>query len=379
MRICRLLLILPGLLGGWSEMKAEALRQNIVVTNRGAGSISVIDAATHAVIDYPLPPAISTPEPMYPMFVPSSRQLYVGDRGNNQVVVFDAIDYSVVDTIAVGAGVWHMWAEPSLGQLWVNNDIDKSISIISTSTDEVITTISTPTDLNALGGKPHDVILDPNAPFAYVTMVGVMGANDFVVKYSTETFQEVDRAPVGKDPHVSLSAVNNLLYVPTQNAHEVRILDRSTLDFITSIPVPNAHGAGMLPDGSRFYTTNIAGGGSNGLLTIDTATNTVLDTDSTALSTPHNIAVSPDGSKLFLTHSGPTSAAVSIFDLAGSGSRENPVFRESVTVGANPFGIVAFTVAPEPSTLALFALSLAMAGFSSIRGRRRLSGVSRAL
>jgi DNA-binding beta-propeller fold protein YncE len=273
--------------------------------------------------------------------------------------------------------VFHRWAEPSLGQLWVNNDVDKSISIIDTSTSSVITTISTPVDLNALGGKPHDVILDRTAPYAYVTMIGVGGENDYVVKYSTETFLEVDRAAVGKDPHLSLSAANNLLYVPTQSANEVRVLDRGTLDLVTSIPVANAHGAGMLPDGSRFYTSNIAGGGNNGLLTIDTATNTVIDTDSTALNTPHNIAISPDGLKLFLTHSGPTSAAVSIFDLAGGGSRDNPVFHESVTVATNPFGIVAFTVAPEPNTLALVALSLAMAALSSMRVNRRYSPIER--
>jgi YVTN family beta-propeller protein len=249
-----------------------------------------------------------------------------------------------------------MWADPARGQLWVNNDVDKSISVINTSTNTVTTTIATPADLNVLGGKPHDVILDPTHPFAYVTMIGVAGENDYVVKYSTETFAEVDRAAVGKDPHVSLTAANNLLYVPTQNANEVRVLDRSTLDFVTSIPVSNAHGAGMSPDGSRFYTTNIAGGGSNGLLTINTATSTILDTDSTAFNTPHNIVIAPDGLQLFLTHSGSTNSAVSIFYLAGAGSPDNPAFNNSVTVGANPWGILAITVLPEPDALALLSL-----------------------
>jgi DNA-binding beta-propeller fold protein YncE len=371
MKINWLIVLLASLLVYSPQAEASTLRQDIVVANRGAGSISVINAATHAVTSYPLPPSVNGPEPMYPVYVPSSRQLYVGDRGNNQVVVFNAMDYSMVDTIPVGAGVWHMWAEPSRGQLWVNNDIDKTISIISTSTDEVITTISTPIDLNDLGGKPHDVILDPTAPFAYVTMVTVSGANDYVVKYSTETFQEVDRAAVGKDPHVSLTAANNLLYVPTQGANEVRVLDRGTLDFVTSISVANAHGAGMLPDGSRFYTTNITGGGVDGLQTIDTATHTRIDADTTALASPHNIAISPDASQLFLTHSSSSSTSVSIFGLTGDGSPNNPVFLQSVTAGTNPFGITAFIVAPEPNTLVLLVLTLALATLPSIRINRR--------
>jgi DNA-binding beta-propeller fold protein YncE len=363
-----LLLVFSCILVCGAVARAGAARQDIVVTNRGSASISVINAATHGVTHYPLPAGNVVPEPMYATFNPALRQLHVGDRANNRVVVFDALNYSVVGSIPVGAGVFHQWAEPSRQQLWVNNDVDKSISIINTSTNSVITTISTPTDLNDLGGKPHDVILDPAGPFAYVTMITVAGQNDYVVKYSTETFLEVDRAPVGKDPHVSLTAANNLLYVPTQNANEVRVLDRSTLDFVTSIPVTNAHGAGMMPDGSRFYTTNIAGGGVNGLVTINTATNAVIDSDSTSFGTPHNIAITSDQAQLFLTHSGATSTAVSVFDLANDGSPDNPGFIDSVNVGLNPWGIVAFTVVPEPSTLAL-ALTLVMAGITSIRQR----------
>ena len=371
MKSRRLKLLFSCLLICWTASTVRASRHDVVVTNRGAASISVINAATHSVTHYPLPSGSAVPEPMYPAFIPGSQRLYVGDRGNNRVVMFDAPDYSVLGEIPVGAGVFHMWAEKSHGQLWVNNDVDKSISIINTATNAVITTISTPTDLNDLGGKPHDVILDPIAPFAYVTMIGVTGQNDYVVKYSTESFLEVDRAAVGKDPHVSLSAANNLLYVPTQNANEVRVLDRSTLDFVTSIPIANAHGAGMMPDGSRFYTTNFAGGGVDGLLTINTATNAVINTDSTSFGTPHNIAIPPDQTKLFLTHSGPTSTAVSIFDLAGAGCTDNPAFRESVNVQLNPFGITAFTVVPEPNTVLLVALALAAIAFSSTRMRTR--------
>jgi hypothetical protein len=88
---------------------------------------------------------------------------------------------------------------------------------------------------------------------------------------------------------------------------------------------------------------------------------------------PHNIAASPDGSQLFLTHSGPLSTTVSIFNLAGDGSPGNPVFHESVTVGSNPFGIAAFSVLPEPNTLLLLALALAVAAIPSMRLNRRVA------
>jgi len=51
----------------------------------------------------------------------------------------------------------------------VVNDVDKTLTVINTKTLTVITTIPTPADLNAVGGKPHDVILDPVSRFAYIT------------------------------------------------------------------------------------------------------------------------------------------------------------------------------------------------------------------
>ena len=56
-----------------------------------------------------------------------------------------------------GRGVFHMWADYRGRQLWVNNDIDKTTTVIDPSTLEVLATVPTPADLVAMGGKPHDV------------------------------------------------------------------------------------------------------------------------------------------------------------------------------------------------------------------------------
>ena len=200
----------------------------------------------------------------------------------------------------------------------------------------------TPADLAALGGKPHDVILDPaNGQFAYVSLIRVAGHADYVVKYSTQNFSEVGRVAVGKDPHLSGTWRNNLLYVPCQNSNVVLVLNRSTLSQVTSIPIPGAHGAGMAVDGTTFYTTNFPGGGTAGLWTIDTSSNTVdgIPVD-TPFAGPHNIALTPvwsgnGGRKLYLTHSGATANKVTIYKL----KNDQPVHHKTVTVGFNPFGI----------------------------------------
>jgi len=346
----------------------------VVVANRGAGSISVVDVLTSSVNHVPLPtaPGDNPPEPMYVTYSAIHDLVFVGDRANDRVVALNAFDYSLRTTIPVGDGVFHMWSDDNRNQLWVNNDVDKTVSVINLTTLGVDATFSTPADLNALGGIPHDVILDPNAPFGYISMVGVIDpANpntDYVVAFSSTTFTETDRRVVGDDPHVSLSAANNLLFVTTQAADAVSVLDRTTLDPVPGSPIaiPNAHGAGMASSGAIFYTTNITGGGADALFAIDTAMLTLAGPgtpDNTNFPTPHNIALSPDNQRLYVTHSGPTATKVSIFDVSNP---SDPSLLGAVDAQLNPFGIAAVPAIPEPA-----AWLLAVGGTGALMRIRR--------
>jgi DNA-binding beta-propeller fold protein YncE len=310
---------------------------DIVVANRGSADLSVISTDTDVVTNIAMPVGTNTPQPMYVVYSTGRALVFVGDRGNDRVVAFRAGDFSVETEIPTGRGVFHMWASDAADQLWVNNDIDNTMTVIDTVDLGVITTVPTPADLVALGGKPHDVVVDPNAPYAYITMLGIAGPNDYVVKYSIDTFLEVGRQAVGKDPHLSLARQSKLLYVPCQNSNAVFVLDRDTLAPMPSIPVNSAHGAGMSRNGKTFYTTNIAGGGVDALVEIDTKSNSVVGAWDTAVAVPHNIALTPNGKKIYVTHSGGTANAVSIF--TRQNKNQPPSLSGQVSVGLNPFGL----------------------------------------
>lgn len=355
-----------GLLGSLvflSIAPAKTQAAQIVTANRNSGNISVIDTKTKNVFDVPLPG--DDPEPMYVFYFDATKEIAVGNRSSNEVVFFDVRDYSVTDTADAGDGVFHMWATPDNKQLWVNNDIENTITVIDPITKSNITTVPIPPDIVQDGGKPHDVILDSSG-FAYVSILfGDQRESDMIVKFRTDTFLEVDRTDVGKDPHLSLSNLNNLLYVPAQNSNEVEVLDRDTLDQITAISVPGAHGAGMSRDGNTFYTTNLPGGGIDGLFAIDTATNTILSVVDTPAAVPHNIALT--NNEVYVTHSGETSNLVSYYSL------NNNIPSQGVTleVGLNPFGIATVpTTTPESSSL-LGILGLGVFGsFSLIKNKK---------
>ncbi|MBD3334487.1 MAG: beta-propeller fold lactonase family protein [Candidatus Eisenbacteria bacterium] len=312
-----------------------------VVANRGSGSISVVDARTNTVSGtYMLPAATGepTPEPMYVVYTHQGDRVFVGDRANDRVAVFNARTYDVEGTIPAGDGVFHMWADRRGRQLWVNNDIDNTVTVIDPQSLEVIATVPIPADLVAMGGKPHDVILGPRGMNAYVTVLGVSGPSDYVVQFRTHDFEEVARAEVGKDPHVSLAWNRRWLFVPCQNSDQVVVLNRFGLHREAVLSIPGAHGAGMARNGRFFYTTNLTGGGADALFTINTRTLEVVGGAVDApYAVPHNIALTSNSRKLFVTHSGATSDKVTIYKRRGFSPV--PEYSDEVTVGLNPFGI----------------------------------------
>ncbi len=310
----------------------------IVVADRASSTATVIDVATDTVtatLDFPA--ADNPAEPMYVWYSPAGHRFFIGDRGNDRVVAFDAGTLQAVAEAPAGMGVFHMWGSAPKGQLWVNNDIEKTTSVIDVWTLETIATVPTPADLVAMGGKPHDVILSPEGDYAYVTVLGVDGPMDWVVQYDTGTFLEIGRAPVGADPHLSVTYRNNDLYLPCQGDGSVYVLDRDTLAGVAVLSVPGAHGAGLTFDGRYFYATNISGGGTDALWTIDTDTNQIVGSPVDApYAAPHNIALTRDGGKLYVTHSGMNNK-VSVYQTIGDDP--TPVYLGEVTTGNNPFGL----------------------------------------
>ncbi len=68
---------------------------DIVVANRNSGSISVINTRTDELSGtYQLPSSPNSPEPMYVVYDKRRHRVFVGDRANNQVVVFNSNNYS---------------------------------------------------------------------------------------------------------------------------------------------------------------------------------------------------------------------------------------------------------------------------------------------
>lgn len=298
----------------------------VVIANRGSGDISVVNTRTLDVQTFDLP---GEAEPMYVNHDRRNEVVYVGDRASSTVVVLDDASYDVVDTIAVGDGVFHQWYDKKSRQLWVIGDTSQTVTVINADARSVQATIAIPADLVARGARPHDVFVAGNR--AFVSVLGLDDGTGVVLQYSTRDFTETGRVTTGGDPH--LFVTGNTLYVASQDGSSVSRYHAKTLEQLGSIGIPAAHGI-YITNRNEILVTNIAGGGANAVWELNKQLTQVQAVASTEFPTPHNLTV--DRSRqAWVTHSGATADQVSIIDLNNMGF--GPI--ATVTVGTNPFGL----------------------------------------
>lgn len=103
------------------------------------------------------------------------------------------------------------------------------------------------------------------------------------------------------------------------------------------------YGVAVTPDGSKVYVTNL---NDNAVSVIDTAMNKVITTISVGPN-PLAVAVTPDGSKVYVTNNNADS--VSVIDTA-----TNTVIGSPIPVGFGPIGVAA---APDGSKVYVTSLS----------------------
>jgi len=300
-----------------------------LVANRGSSTVTVYNASTMEMTqDITLPGAGA--DPTYIAFSDERGLFYVGDFANQEVLAFDAVDFSLKHTIAIQEGAFHMWASDAADQLWVNNIVSKTTSVIDLSNHTVVKTLGLPTDeieLSADAGQ-HDVILSTNGSYAYTTILD--GADkSYVVQYSTTDFSYMRNVMIGGDAHLLI--VGDKLFAAAQNGNEITVLNQNDLSEVDNISINGPHGVAANQD--YFFTAALP---EKSIGVIDLANYNVVNNVATAYDTPHNLAINADGTKLFLSHSGGTVSKVVFYEVSGSNLSKTAEYDS----GTNPFGVL---------------------------------------
>ncbi|WP_167767652.1 autotransporter domain-containing protein [Bradyrhizobium frederickii] len=157
-------------------------------------------------------------------------------------------------------------------------------------------------------------------------------------------FGTLSNAPIGSAfatsayPHAAVfSADGRFAYVAAMSG-AVDVIDVVSRTVVATIPVAvGPAGLALSPDGSSLYVTS---SGANSVTVISTATNLVVGSPIAVGAVPYGVVVSPDGSRVYVANEG--SASVSIIDAASK------TVIGAVAVGGGPSGI---SVSPDGSRI----------------------------
>jgi YVTN family beta-propeller protein len=121
----------------------------LYVTNKSDNTVSVFDASNVNVANSPPIPSLSPPvavgtAPAGIVALKDGTRFYVANSGSNDVTVVSATSFAVLKTVAVGVGPIFVAADPGSTKVYVANPGSFSTSIIQTVNDTVSATISAP-------------------------------------------------------------------------------------------------------------------------------------------------------------------------------------------------------------------------------------------
>jgi YVTN family beta-propeller protein/VCBS repeat-containing protein len=288
------------------------------VGNEGSDTVSVINTATNTVTT-----TIPVAEPPVALaFNPSGTLAYVAN--DSGITVIDTATNTVTTTIPNPNGPYSPTAvalSPNGAQAYVSY-ANGTVAVINTATDALTTTI-------AVGGNAQGVAVSPNGTRVYVVdNPGTIGGSGSVVVINTATNTITSTIPVGIAPvGVAISPDGDTAYVTNTGASDitntVSVINTATDTVTNTIPIGAAGisepiGVAVSPDGSLAYVANY---GQNTVAVIDTATDTVTNTipingPSGPATNPYNgtnpygLAVSPDGSYVYVTDSNSNTVSV---------------------------------------------------------------------
>ncbi len=212
----------------------------VFVTNTQDNSVSVISDATDLVVA-----TIALPyfDPEGIVYDPNTDQIFVADYGSAELSVIDdqgSLANTVVANVPVGDAPWGIALDTATGQLLVANANDNTLGFVTVSSN-VADDVMTSTTL--VGFSPAGVTYDPNTDQIFVVDDG----NNYVTVVSGSTQDVVASIPVGPGPISSVyDPASNAIIVTDDGANFVTVISDSSDSVLASLPV------GTTPYGATY-------------------------------------------------------------------------------------------------------------------------------
>lgn len=300
----------------------------VYVTNQDGNTVSRILLPNNAVVQ--TISGFSSPTGV----VATNARIYVANATGNSVSVIDYYTETIIATVGVGNSPISVDLVPGGNTAYVTNIFGNSVSVLNLSNNTLAGTISAATNPTSFGrfitagcsGNPitFKITVHPTPTLNPIANKSVCGGNtqpEISFSGTATTYSWVNSNPsiglaasgTGNIP--AFTAMNNgntpitanitvtpikqpLAYFASNN--NVVVVNTATNTTVDTIPVGNnPKGIAVSPDGSRVYVTTVDNGK---LAVINTVTNTV-DTSITIGNNPSGVVISPDGSKVYVAFS----------------------------------------------------------------------------
>jgi YVTN family beta-propeller protein len=269
----------------------------IYVTNTDANIVTVVDQTTNAVIA--TIPICNHPDDV--LLNPSGTRAYISCGWFGQagaVAVIDTSTNTVITTITTGLGNFTrgLAVSPDGSRVFVTSIDSNIISVIDAATNTVIGTVY---GLD----RPVGVVVNPAGTRAYVTNGGTYPTASTVSVIDTFSMAIIATIPVGVSPHnLAISPDGTKLFVPNQDGTRgwVLVIDATTYATLASIDFDvNTTWVAVAPNGKTAYVTSYDNTGAGSVYLIDTTSFTVTGAIRVGLS-PYGVAVSSDGKHVYV-------------------------------------------------------------------------------
>ncbi|MCR4298625.1 MAG: YncE family protein [Gallionella sp.] len=303
--------------------------------NGNSGKVSVIDTATNTASSNLLGVGAI---PVGVAVHPSGIKAYVTNQGHNTVSVIDAATNAVIATVdvaPVGQSPAGVAVTPDGSKAYVANYTTDNVSVIDAGSDTVLRTVPLPA-----GSKPTGVATTKKPDGTRQVFVANSGANTVsVIDPATDTVAYTAYTDAG--PHgVAAKPDGTKIYVANSTSNSITVIDTSTYQsagYSLGASAVKPQGIAVKPDGTEVYVVN---NGSGTVSVFNTADNTISATISGLGALPYSVAFNPAGSLAYVTNSG--SSNVSIIDTATRS------VVDTISVGATPYALGQFVGPASP-------------------------------
>ena len=202
-------------------------------------------------------------------------------------------------SIAVGTTPYAAATTPNGSEVWVVNYSSNTVSVISTSSNTVISTI-------AVGSSPSAIAINPAGTYAYVT--NYASNNVSVISISglsvTTTIGLGYGAPLG----IAINPQGTYAYVASNNSSYVNVINLSSNSIYTYIGLSYNYGYAIAIDssGTYGYVTNL----SYNVVEVFNASSMSNYTNLSGFNAPYAVNMNPQGTQMWVSNYGGNSISV---------------------------------------------------------------------